>query len=213
MPTVVATPRDYLSPFVVFHRARRLSAFGRVLAVGFPLAAVVAGMCMVGSFAAAPASAATSATLAAIDSSPPAPPTPSVTPSHVVAPVVTAPAAPAAPHASVAPVVRIAITAKGYQTQLDECQWVRMDLGAEAPIVGAHTRCGGSVVLTMGLGEVVELDGQGLSGRYVVTDSRDAHAGDVASTATVGMQARVILQTCYPGNRGHERLVGLEPQN
>jgi hypothetical protein len=63
------------------------------------------------------------------------PPTASVTPS----PSGTAPTAPGPS------VFRIAITATGYQRELDERQRVRMDLNAEAPIVGAHSRCGGSV--------------------------------------------------------------------
>jgi hypothetical protein len=61
-------------------------------------------------------------------------------------------------------------------------------------------------------GDVVELYGEGLDGDYVVSDSRDAHAGDNAATATDGMLAQVILQTCYPGAGGRERLVGLEPK-
>lgn len=88
-----------------------------------------------------------------------------------------------------------------------------MDLGAIAPIVGAHTQCGGSVVLKLQPGQLVRLGGQGLDGLYFVTDSRDAHAGDNALTATTGMQAAVILQTCYPDSGGRERLVGLEPQH
>jgi sortase (surface protein transpeptidase) len=62
-------------------------------------------------------------------------------------------------------------------------------------------------------GDLVELSGQGLDGRYVVTDGRDAHAGEDAFTATSDMDAQVILQTCYPGTGGRERLIGLEPQN
>jgi hypothetical protein len=104
------------------------------------------------------------------------------------------------------------ITATGYQHEIDECQWVRMDLDAEAPIVGAHTQCGGSAVLSMRSGDVVELVGEGLDGEYVVSDGRDAHAGDNAATATDGMLVQVILQTCYPGAGGRERLVGLEPE-
>jgi hypothetical protein len=62
-------------------------------------------------------------------------------------------------------------------------------------------------------GDVVDLRGQGLDGRYVVTDGHDAHAGDDASVATAGMETQVILQTCYPGSGGREWLAGLEPQN
>jgi hypothetical protein len=149
-------------------------------------------------------------TLAAITS--PADALPSPSPSATRSPSATPTTSRAARSAAGPAVYRITVTATGYQTQLDECQWVRMDLGAEAPIVGAHTRCGGSVVLAMRPGDVVYVRGQGLDGKYVVTGSRDAHAGDNAQLATAGMAAQVILQTCYPGPGGRERLVGLEPE-
>jgi hypothetical protein len=84
-----------------------------------------------------------------------------------------------------------------------------MDLGAVAPIVGAHTRCGGAAVLTLATGARVELQGQGLDGGFVVADARDAHAGDDAAEATAGLAADVILQSCYPGASGRVRLVAL----
>lgn len=84
-----------------------------------------------------------------------------------------------------------------------------MDLLGTAPFVGAHTSCGGAVVLTMKAGDRVTLAGQGLDGIYRVADARDAHAGDLATTATAGMTASVILQTCYRGTGGRERLVAL----
>jgi hypothetical protein len=73
-----------------------------------------------------------------------------------------------------------------------------MDLGAPVP--------------TLRPGQVVELSGRGPDGRYVVTGGRDAHSGDDAYTATEGMDASVILQTCYPGSGGRVRLVALERQ-
>jgi hypothetical protein len=120
-------------------------------------------------------------------------------------------AAPAPTDAAGAAPVEIPITASGYQTELDACQWVRMDLGAAAPIVGAHRGCGGSVVLDLRVGDPVLLHGQGLDGGYVVTDARDAHAGDPAAAATSGLRAAVILQTCYPGGTGRVRLLALAP--
>lgn len=103
----------------------------------------------------------------------------------------------------------IAIGATGYQAELDRCQWVRMDLGAVAPIIGAHTSCGGAIVLEMTTGESVTLTGEGLDGDYVVTDSRDAQVGDIAATATAGMTADVILQTCYRGADNRVRLIAV----
>ncbi|PJJ63704.1 hypothetical protein CLV54_1377 [Compostimonas suwonensis] len=93
----------------------------------------------------------------------------------------------------------IRIATRGYQTELDRCQWVRMDVGAVAPIVGAHNYCDGAIVLDMQPGDLVHLAGTDLDGEYLVTGSRDAHAGDRADTATAGLVADVILQTCYWG--------------
>jgi hypothetical protein len=208
---VAAPARESPSPFDAYHRARRASMLGRVVATGVAVAVVVTGFCLLGSVTTAQAESASAETLASITTGPIKPPTSSPTPTASAGPAPTSSVAPAVP--TVPSLVRITITATGYQHELDACQWVRMDLGAEAPIVGAHTRCGGSVVLALRPGETVELRGQGLDGRYVVTDGTDAHAGDDASTATQGMRAQVILQTCYPGTGGRERLVGLEPWN
>lgn len=104
----------------------------------------------------------------------------------------------------------INIDTTGYQTELDECLWVRMDLGAAAPIVGAHNNCGGSIVLDMKVGDTVTLMGTALDGTYTVIDSRNAHAGDAAATATAGWIAAVILQTCYWNSGGEERLLALQ---
>lgn len=84
-----------------------------------------------------------------------------------------------------------------------------MDLGASAPIVGAHNVCGGAVVLRLRDGDRVRISGQGLGGLYVVDGSRDAHPGDDSAAATRGLAADAILQTCYVGS-GEVRLVALE---
>ncbi|CAD5990697.1 hypothetical protein [Agreia sp. COWG] len=105
-------------------------------------------------------------------------------------PAVTAPVAPT-------PLYTIAVTARGYQKELDACQWVRMDLGAAAPIVGAHNFCHGDVVLAMAVGDVVTVTGTSLDGDYQVTGSRDARAGDDAAKATAGLTGDLIFQTCY----------------
>lgn len=105
----------------------------------------------------------------------------------------------------------ISVDTRGYQDEIDQCLWVRMDLGGQAPIVGAHNYCGGGMVLEMALGDVVTLTGTDLDGTYRVTDARDARAGDIAATAIEGMAGQVILQTCYWGNGDGVRLVGLTP--
>jgi hypothetical protein len=106
---------------------------------------------------------------------------------------------------------RIGIDTRGYQAEVDRCLWVRMDIGAVAPIVGAHNVCGGDVVLALQPGDHVTLAGQDLDGDYLVTGSRNAHAGDGAAQATAGLTATVILQTCYWDTRDGVRLVTLVP--
>ena len=103
----------------------------------------------------------------------------------------------------------IDIDVTGYQAEIDACLWVRMDLRAAAPIVGAHNYCGGDIVLTMEVGDTVTLRGTSLDGQYEVSGSVDAWAGDSASAATEGLSADVILQTCYWQSNGRERLVAL----
>ena len=104
----------------------------------------------------------------------------------------------------------IAIDTTGYQAEIDSCLWVRMDLGTHAPVVGAHNYCGGDIVLGMAIGDSVTLSGAGLDGAYRVVSARDARAGDNAQAATDGLGGAVILQTCYWGANGAERLVALD---
>jgi hypothetical protein len=98
--------------------------------------------------------------------------------------------------------VAIGVTARGHQAELDLCQWVRMDIGAVAPIVGAHNYCRGDVVLDLLPGDLVALTGTELDGDYQVTGSRDAQAGDDPAAATAGLAADLLLQTCYWGDAG-----------
>lgn len=134
-----------------------------------------------------------------------------VEPATLVAGAQTTASSPSADLAATGPSAwAISIDTTGYQAEIDECLWVRMDLGAAAPIVGAHNYCGGGIVLEMQLGHTVDLVGTGLDGSYVVTESRDARGGDPAAAATAGMTASVILQTCYWIDDGSVRLLGLQ---
>jgi hypothetical protein len=127
----------------------------------------------------------------------------------------TLPVVPVVPVAPVAPVVApvdwsIGIQAYGWQDELDQCLWVRMDFdGVTAPLVGAHNFCGGSFILDLAPGQIVELSGFELDGRYVVTDDRQVFSGDDAIAATSGLVADVILQTCYWDAADGMRLVSL----
>jgi hypothetical protein len=116
-----------------------------------------------------------------------------------VPPVEAVPTPPTVQGVPVAPTpsYSIGVGARGHQAELDSCQWVRMDVGASAPIVGAHNYCDGDVVLAMNVGEVVTVTGTDLDGDYQVTGSRDARAGDNAAAATAGLSGDIIFQTCY----------------
>lgn len=212
-------------PFAAVHRAARR----RAAAVAATLVIAVGGLVAVAwavPSVAAPAPAAVEAVPAAVPVAPletatveqqPAPePAPAEVASPGTIPQGAADAAP--PAAAPAPVPAPAgpatydlrVDASGYQTELDRCLWVRMDVGAVSPIVGAHNTCGGDVILAMNPGDRVTLAGEGVDGVYVVGESRDAHKGDDAATATAGMSATVILQTCYWEGTG-VRLVPLLP--
>jgi hypothetical protein len=121
--------------------------------------------------------------------------------------VVPAPPPQAATPVAPTPLYSIAVAARGHQAELDACQWVRMDLGATAPIVGGHNFCHGDVVLAMAVGEVVTVTGTDLDGDYQVTGSRDARAGDIAAVATAGLAGDIIFQTCYWDDAQGLRLV------
>jgi hypothetical protein len=200
-------------PFRDYHRVRSWGAVRRFVVVTCLVIGVVGGWGTLASFA--PTTTAAGSNLVAI-------PSPSATVVPAAAeppPAVELPAPVADTSASVPQALAqsgsaawaIHIDTTGYQAEINQCLWVRMDLGTPAPIVGAHNFCGGGQVLHMSIGDRVTLTGTGLDGTYVVSDSRDAHSGDNAFTATAGMLAVVILQTCYWSDDGAERLVGLEP--
>jgi hypothetical protein len=103
----------------------------------------------------------------------------------------------------------IQIDTEGHQPELDQCLWVRMDFTDTVPIVGKHNYCGGDIVLNMTRGQTVQLTGLGLDGRYIVTGDRQAFSGDLPSDATAGLDATVILQTCWFDTTLGMRLVTL----
>lgn len=201
-------------PFRAYHRARWWMTLRRTVTSVTVSAAVVVGLALWVGAAPPPAEPTSAIPAAAV---PPAEnlPTPAAQ-TETAAPVAPDPVAPSpdpAPPTALAPtgprVWSISVDTTGYQAELDDCLWVRMDLGAAAPIVGAHNYCGGGIVLDMAVGDVVTLTGTGLDGTYSVTGDRGARAGDGAATATAGMDADVILQTCYWIDDGSERLVEL----
>lgn len=216
-----------VDPFRVVHRANRRRLAARGLLLGLAASAIAAaGWILPGAVAVPPPSvtAQPAATTAVVDTVPAPGPAAGETAQVGTDPDVAAPVgagpdgvAPPAPDALAAPpaapspqpvepaplpitptVHTIGIHTSGYQAELDQCLWVRMDLtGASAPIVGAHNNCGGDVVLGLEPGQLVDLAGQGLDGRYAVVGSRNGRPGQNAAEATAGFGAAVILQTCY----------------
>lgn len=196
-----------------YHRAGRAGRVLRRLAAAAVAVVVLTGALFSAASAQTPTPSPSQRTLetalplVAVTPSVPASPPTSATTVSPTASAATASKATRRPSSTPA-VFAILITATGWQAEIDRCQWVRMDMQAAAPIVGAHTSCGGRIVLTMRIGDTVTLRGQGLDGRYQVTGSRDAHIGDNAAAATAGVTAAVILQTCYT-TRNAVRLVSL----
>lgn len=193
-------------PFRAYHRARRVGVLRNGVFGVVAAAAAVAWFVFLGT------SAPTAPSPVPVST---ASPTPGATEPPTTPPATALPSAPPSEPAPTAPstaeggTADIVIAATGYQAELDQCLWVRMDLGAIAPIVGAHTSCGGQVVLDLHLGDTVLLTGQALDGTYRVAGDRDARTGESAAAATAGMTADAILQTCYPGPGPEVRLVAL----
>jgi hypothetical protein len=215
----VIAPDD---PFRAVHRAHRRAVWARVLGAVVVLAIGVGLVSLADAVPPSPSTVAAASTARVLLEPAPnvsqsperaavdellAPATLPVVPAAATA---EAPALPAPPAAPVGPTSwQITIDTVGYQAEIDDCLWVRMNLGVQAPIVGAHNYCGGSIVLDMQVGDQVSLAGTDLDGTYVVTEARDARVGDSARAATEGMASDVILQTCYWGGDGRLRLLGL----
>jgi len=201
-------------PFRDYHRARHRTAVVRVLASVVLVGGLGGGLTALAAAAPEPAvvrSAASTPTASVEEPAPTALPEPAASAPPAPPPEPEPLAAAGGPRSW-----SIHVDTAGYQAEIDQCLWVRMDLGLDAPIIGAHNYCGGSVVLEMQLGDTVALagaglDGTGLSGTYIVASERDARAGDNAAAATAGFEAAVILQTCYWVDDGSERLLALLP--
>lgn len=212
-PTAPGPPAPEPDPFREYHRAETRARLTQVVVTVVVAVGAIAGVTALAS--AAPPPTAAPASDARPEPGPSSEPDPSATPTPTAlpSPAVSADASPGpTPTPSGEPGSRvwtIAIDTRGYQAEIDQCLWVRMDLGAAAPLVGAHNYCGGGVVLEMAVGDTVVLTGEDLDGTYRVTEERLAHAGDPAAGATEGITASVILQTCFWEDDGRERLLAL----
>jgi len=80
-------------------------------------------------------------------------------------------------------------------------------MNRRCPIAQRCARASGTATI----GDTVALTGTGLDGLYRVSAERLAWAGDSAAAATAGLEAVVILQTCFWVDDGSERLLALVP--
>lgn len=196
-------------PFGAYHRAQRWMTLRRTIATVTVSVALAVGLTAWAGAAPAPPVAPPASAVADAPVEPSPSPTPSVAPTALPAPPAAPPEPPPPLPTTGTSEWAIMIDTAGYQAEIDRCLWVRMDLGIPAPIVGAHNSCGGGIVLEMTIGDTVTLSGTELDGVYTVSAARDARAGDSAVTATAGLDADVILQTCYWENDGRVLLLAL----
>lgn len=75
------------------------------------------------------------------------------------------------------------------------------------PYLPIHEHCGGSPILSLGMGQMVAISGGGMDGVYQVVDSRDVAKHSKVSAAS-GIGGSVLLQTCYV-NSNMMRIVGV----
>ncbi|OCI32848.1 hypothetical protein [Oerskovia enterophila] len=117
-----------------------------------------------------------------------------------------APAAPAAP-AGQSFAWKTSVSNSGDQSVLDRCaggltRWFE-DIEGK-PYYPIHRHCGGSPILKFSMGDRVQIDGQA----WVVTDSRNLHAGDDKDLA-FGLNGQILVQTCFVGTNGAVSVVAL----
>ncbi|MBD7982800.1 hypothetical protein [Oerskovia merdavium] len=102
---------------------------------------------------------------------------------------------------------KTSVSNSGDQSVLDRCaggltRWFE-DIEGK-PYYPIHRHCGGSPILKLSMGDRVQIDGQA----WVVTDSRNLHAGDDKDLA-FGLNGQILVQTCFVGTNGAVRVVAL----
>lgn len=122
------------------------------------------------------------------------------------APVEVAPVAPAEPapaEAAAAPGWTVAVVNSGGQDAIDACAGgltaMQSSSGGpfhEVPYLVIHNYCGGQPILSLNVGDTVNLTSGGLDGTYSVIGARDVNRGD-STDVLAGLGGDVLLQTCY----------------
>lgn len=108
------------------------------------------------------------------------------------------------------PTVRL--SGPGDQADLDACDgtFVEMEsyvMPGMQPIHAAHNNCRGEVILPLEVGDKLAIEGRG---EWRVTEIRDLSKTWSSSEELLGMEGRLILQTCYWGEP-HMKFMAVEP--
>lgn len=103
----------------------------------------------------------------------------------------------------------------GGTSELDQCDGTftmmkSYESDGVPPVWAAHNYCGGDVVLTLELGQQVEIEHEGETVVYEVVDTRDTPKKWVTTQALVGIKGDFALQTCYHGEN-RMKFIGLRP--
>ncbi|MBD8519129.1 MULTISPECIES: hypothetical protein [unclassified Plantibacter] len=101
----------------------------------------------------------------------------------------------------------------GAETLLDRCDGTFSEMvdghrDDVPPLWAAHNYCGGDIVLSWEIGQLVNVEVDGIIRQYRVAGTRDTAKYGVTSDALVGIPGDVLLQTCYYG-RPQMHFVGL----
>jgi hypothetical protein len=111
------------------------------------------------------------------------------------------------------PVVHLG--AVGGLAQMDACtgKFTEMrayEIPGVPPVWAAHNICGGDIVLTWALGQLVDIEHDGVTRRYRVVDIRYTGKHYTPIASLVGLGGQLALQSCFYGEN-RMKFVGLDP--
>ncbi len=101
---------------------------------------------------------------------------------------------------------------RGTKATLDRCDGTFTEMGAYEmdglqPVYAAHNICKGEVILPLEVGDLVEIDGQGL---YQIMTERHTKKTWSTTDEILGMDGDIILQSCYYGEN-RMKFISLSP--
>lgn len=99
------------------------------------------------------------------------------------------------------------VSASGGRAELDKCSdWTHLQgftttAAIPQPILAAHNRCGGDVVLGMAVGDEVLISGESSPGVYTVSGFFDTSYSPTPEDFASKASGDVLLQTCFYGRQ------------